>query len=48
LNETLVTVQRLTKNYQALRPLRIESLARDRAPPVGVMGVDVQAAEIGG
>ena len=46
MNQALVTVQGLTKNYQALRPLRIESLALERAGMVSVVGLDAQAAEM--
>jgi ABC-type transporter Mla maintaining outer membrane lipid asymmetry ATPase subunit MlaF len=45
-NQALVTVKGLTKNYQALRPLRIESLALERAGMVSVVGLDAQAAEM--
>jgi phospholipid/cholesterol/gamma-HCH transport system ATP-binding protein len=46
MNEPLVTVRQLTKGYQALRPLRVESLALQRASVVSVMGLDAQAAEV--
>jgi ABC-type transporter Mla maintaining outer membrane lipid asymmetry ATPase subunit MlaF len=46
MNEPLVTVRQLTKSYQALRPLRLESLALHRASVVSVMGLDAQAAEV--
>jgi ABC-type transporter Mla maintaining outer membrane lipid asymmetry ATPase subunit MlaF len=42
----LVTVERLTKNYQALRPLRIASLSLERAGMVSIMGLDAPAAEM--
>jgi predicted ABC-type transport system involved in lysophospholipase L1 biosynthesis ATPase subunit len=46
MSDTLVTVQKLTKNYQALRPLRIDSLALVRAGVVSLIGLDASAAEM--
>lgn len=46
MSDALVTGQKLTKNYQALRPLRIESLTLPRAGTVSLIGLDAQAAEI--
>lgn len=42
----LVTVQGVSKNYQALRPLRIESLTLPRAAMVSLVGLDRAAAEM--
>jgi ABC-type transporter Mla maintaining outer membrane lipid asymmetry ATPase subunit MlaF len=46
MSEALVTIEGLTKNYQALRPLRIRSLALERAGMVSLMGLDASAAEM--
>lgn len=46
MSDALVTVQNLSKNYQALRPLRIETLTLRRAGMVAVIGLDAQAAEM--
>jgi predicted ABC-type transport system involved in lysophospholipase L1 biosynthesis ATPase subunit len=46
MSEVLVSVQGLTKNYQALRPLRVESLEVRRAAIVSIAGLDAQAAEM--
>lgn len=46
MSNALVTIQRLSKNYQALRPLRVESLTLERAGMVSLMGLDAQAAEM--
>lgn len=46
MSNALVTVQRLSKNYQALRPLRVESLTLERGGMVALMGLDAQAAEM--
>jgi ABC-type sugar transport system ATPase subunit len=46
MNDALVTIERLTKNYQALRPLRIQSLQLRRAGVVSLLGLDAQAAEM--
>jgi ABC-type transporter Mla maintaining outer membrane lipid asymmetry ATPase subunit MlaF len=46
MSDALVTVQKLTKQYQALRPLRIEALSLPRAGIVSLLGLDAQAAEM--
>ena len=46
MSDALVTVRSLVKNYQALRPLRIELLTLERAGIVSVMGLDAAAAEM--
>jgi predicted ABC-type transport system involved in lysophospholipase L1 biosynthesis ATPase subunit len=46
MNDALVTVQHLSKNYQALRPLRIESLTLERAGMIALIGLDAHAAEM--
>lgn len=46
MSELLVSVRKLTKNYQALRPLRVELLEVRRAAIVSVTGLDAQAAEM--
>jgi putative ABC transport system ATP-binding protein len=46
MSEVLVSVRKLTKNYQALRPLRVESLEVRRAAIVSIAGLDAQAAEM--
>lgn len=46
MNDALVTIEGLTKNYQALRPLRIASLSLKRAGMVSLMGLDALAAEM--
>ena len=46
MSDALVTIHGLTKNYQALRPLRIQSLALERAGTVSLIGLDAQAAEM--
>lgn len=46
MSDALVTVQRLTKNYQALRPLRVDSLTLQRAGIVSLLGLDASAAEM--
>lgn len=46
MNDALVTVTGLTKNYQALRPLRMTSLQLQRAGVVSIVGLDAQAAEM--
>jgi phospholipid/cholesterol/gamma-HCH transport system ATP-binding protein len=45
-DDPLVTIEGLSKNYQALRPLRIASLALRRAGVVSIMGLDAPAAEM--
>jgi predicted ABC-type transport system involved in lysophospholipase L1 biosynthesis ATPase subunit len=42
----LVSVQSLVKNYQALRPLRIQQLTVNEAELVSVVGLDAPAAEV--
>ncbi|HXG87044.1 MAG TPA: hypothetical protein VNJ02_01820 [Vicinamibacterales bacterium] len=42
----LVTVTGLVKNYQALRPLRIQALTLSRGDVVSVSGLDAGAAEM--
>jgi len=44
--EPLVTVQGLVKNYQALRPLRVESLIVNRRDVISITGLDAPAAEM--
>ena len=46
MSDALVIVQHLSKNYQALRPLRIESLTLQRAGMVALTGLDAPAAEM--
>jgi predicted ABC-type transport system involved in lysophospholipase L1 biosynthesis ATPase subunit len=46
MNEALVSVHKLTKSYQALRPLRVDSLALGRGAVVSLMGLDAPAAEM--
>ena len=46
MGDALVTIQKLTKNYQALRPLRVESLILERAGMVSLIGLDSQASEM--
>ena len=46
MSDTLVTVTGLSKNYQALRPLRIASLELQRGGRVSIVGLDAQAAEM--
>jgi ABC-type transporter Mla maintaining outer membrane lipid asymmetry ATPase subunit MlaF len=46
MSDALVTVEKLTKNYQALRPLRLQSLALERGSVMSLMGLDAQAAEM--
>jgi predicted ABC-type transport system involved in lysophospholipase L1 biosynthesis ATPase subunit len=45
-NDEVVKVQGLVKQYQALRPLRIESLVVKRGEVVSLMGLDAAAAEM--
>lgn len=44
--EPLLVVRGLVKNYQALRPLRIESLSVGRGDIVSIGGLDLAAAEM--
>jgi predicted ABC-type transport system involved in lysophospholipase L1 biosynthesis ATPase subunit len=46
MTDLLVSVRDLTKNYQALRPLRVDLLEVRRAAIVTVTGFDAQAAEM--
>ena len=46
MNDVLVSVQRLVKQYQALRPLRLESLVLNRGDVMSLMGPDAAAAEM--
>jgi predicted ABC-type transport system involved in lysophospholipase L1 biosynthesis ATPase subunit len=46
MSDLVVSVRNLTKNYQALRPLRVERLEVRRAAIVAVTGLDAQAAEM--
>jgi predicted ABC-type transport system involved in lysophospholipase L1 biosynthesis ATPase subunit len=46
MTDLLVSVRSLTKNYQGLRPLRVELLEVPRAAIVAVTGLDAQAAEM--
>ena len=46
MTDELVTVRQLSKTYQALRPLRVESLTLTRAGMVSLMGFDAPAAEM--
>lgn len=46
MTDVLVAVQKLTKNYQALRPLRLDSFELRRGALVSLMGLDAQAAEM--
>jgi ABC-type lipoprotein export system ATPase subunit len=45
-SDALVRVHQLVKNYQALRPLRLQSFALEPGHVVAVMGLDAQAAEM--
>jgi predicted ABC-type transport system involved in lysophospholipase L1 biosynthesis ATPase subunit len=46
MTEPLVSVQNLVKTYQALRPLRVESLVLNRGDMIAVSGLDAAAAEM--
>ncbi len=46
MSDLLVSVRKLTKNYQALRPLRVELLEVTRGAVVSLQGLDAQAAEM--
>lgn len=46
MNGPLVSVNSLVKNYQALRPLRIESLTVNRGDLISITGLDASAAEM--
>lgn len=43
---TLVAVRDLVKNYQALRPLRIQRFAMEEGEVVSILGLDAPAAEV--
>jgi predicted ABC-type transport system involved in lysophospholipase L1 biosynthesis ATPase subunit len=44
--EPLVSVKNLVKTYQALRPLRVQSLVLNRGDLIAVGGLDAEAAEM--
>ena len=46
MSDALVRVHQLVKNYQALRPLRLQFLELQPASVVSLMGLDAQAAEM--
>jgi predicted ABC-type transport system involved in lysophospholipase L1 biosynthesis ATPase subunit len=46
MSDPLVSVQGLSKDYQALRPLRVQSLEVRRGAVLSLMGLDAQAAEM--
>ena len=46
MSDQLVSVRQLRKDYQALRPLRIQSLEVRRGSVVSLNGLDAQAAEM--
>jgi ABC-type transporter Mla maintaining outer membrane lipid asymmetry ATPase subunit MlaF len=46
MSDALVTVHQVTKQYQALRPLRLESLVLERGGIVSLTGLDAPAAEM--
>ena len=46
MSDVLVSVQNLTKDYQALRPLRLRSLELRRGAIVSLTGLDAAAAEV--
>ena len=46
MSDALVRVHQLVKHYQALRPLRLQSLALQPADIVAIKGLDAQAAEM--
>lgn len=46
MSDPLVSVQGLSKDYQALRPLRVQSLEVQRGAVLSLMGLDAQAAEM--
>jgi putative ABC transport system ATP-binding protein len=45
-SEPLLTARNVLKNYQALRPLRIEALTLNRGDVLAITGLDAAAAEI--
>ncbi len=46
MSDALVRVHQLLKNYQALRPLRLQALELQPSNIVSLMGLDAQAAEM--
>ena len=46
MSDRIVSVQKLTKNYQALRPLRVQALELRRGTVISLTGLDAQAAEM--
>lgn len=46
MSDVLVSVQKLSKNYQALRPLRIQALEVQRGAIISLAGLDAPAAEM--
>jgi putative ABC transport system ATP-binding protein len=44
--EALVSLQRVVKNYQGLRPLRIQALTVKRGDAVALLGFDAATAEV--
>ncbi len=46
MSDLLVSVQKLSKNYQALRPLRIQALEVQRGAIISLAGLDAPAAEM--
>lgn len=46
MSDVLVSVQKLSKNYQALRPLRIQALEVPRGAIISLAGLDAPAAEM--
>jgi ABC-type transporter Mla maintaining outer membrane lipid asymmetry ATPase subunit MlaF len=46
MTQPLIRLEGVVKNYAALRPLRIESLALDPGAIVAVLGLDAAAAEV--
>jgi putative ABC transport system ATP-binding protein len=46
MSDQLVSVEKLSKNYQALRPLRVQSLEVRRGAVLSLMGLDAPAAEM--
>jgi ABC-type lipoprotein export system ATPase subunit len=46
MSDALVSVHKLSKQYQALRPLRVDSLVLERASLTALMGLDASASEM--
>lgn len=46
MSEVLVSVRRLVKNYQGLRPLRLQALEVPRGAVISISGLDLPAAEM--